>query len=45
MAYTTGEKPGVGAYICTNCGTVVNLDDATDALPPCGKCYGTEFTK
>lgn len=40
---TTGEKPGKGTYTCTNCGTVVVLDDDTDTLPPCRKCGGTDF--
>lgn len=40
---TTGEKPGKGTYICRNCGNSVTLDDATDTLPPCGKCHKTSF--
>lgn len=36
--YDIGEKPGVGRYCCTNCGWSVNLDDASDRLPPCGSC-------
>lgn len=27
MAYSIGEKPGVGRYCCTNCGWSVYLDD------------------
>ncbi|MEK3986390.1 zinc ribbon-containing protein [Paenibacillus sp. FSL K6-3166] len=41
---TTGEKPGVGTYTCTKCGTKVTLDDNTDTLPPCPKCHNTEYT-
>ena len=41
---TTGEKPGAGTYICDKCGQSVTLDDATDTLPPCPKCGGSEFT-
>jgi len=41
----TGEKPGKGTYKCNNCGTKVTLDDATDTLPPCPKCHGTQFTR
>ena len=41
----TGEKPGKGTYKCTKCGQLVHLDDATDTLPPCPKCNGTNFTK
>ncbi len=33
-----GEKPGVGRYCGNCCGWSVYLDDATDRLPPCGKC-------
>lgn len=40
----TGEKPGSGKYSCTNCGTVVNLDQK-DKMPPCPKCTNSEFTK
>lgn len=42
---TTGEKPGKGKYRCTGCGQVVVLDDATDTLPPCPSCNGTNFVK
>lgn len=41
---TTGEKPGSGTYVCNSCGQSVTLDDDTDALPPCPKCNGTEYT-
>ena len=40
---TTGEKPGIGTYTCTNCETTVTLDDADDRLPPCPKCDGTDW--
>jgi len=42
---TTGEKPGIGTYMCDACGTTVRLDDANDTLPPCPSCDGTEFTR
>ena len=42
---TTGEKPGVGVYKCTTCGAIVRLDDSTDTLPPCPKCYNSDFDK
>lgn len=45
MAYSTGEKPGKGTYICTTCGQSVVLDDTTDTLPPCPKCNKTEYNK
>ncbi len=38
MAYSIGEKPGVGTYQCVNCGWSVTLDDTDDRLPPCGSC-------
>lgn len=40
----TGEKPGRGAYSCTNCGTDVRLDQ-DDKMPPCPKCNNTSFSK
>ncbi len=42
---TTGEKPGKGVYKCNKCGEVIKLDDNSDTLPPCPKCYGTSWTK
>jgi DNA-directed RNA polymerase subunit RPC12/RpoP len=45
MVYKTGEKPGVGTYLCTNCDQKITLDDSTDTLPPCPKCKNTEFIK
>jgi len=41
---TTGEKPGKGTYTCKKCGEKVRLDEASDRLPPCPRCRGTEFT-
>ena len=43
--HKTGEKPGMGNYVCTKCGQVVHLDDATDTLPPCPRCSNTTFRK
>lgn len=42
--YRTGQKPGKGAYECTNCHTVVNLGE-NNKMPPCPKCTNSEFTK
>ena len=42
---TTGERPGIGKYKCTNCGEIVKLDDNTDTLPPCPKCHKTNYIK
>ncbi len=39
MAYSIGEKPGIGTYQCTSCNSwTAKLNDSTDTLPPCGKC-------
>ncbi len=43
--HTTGEKPGVGSYVCRRCGQVIMLDESTDTLPPCPKCSGTGWEK
>ncbi|MFC4538811.1 hypothetical protein ACFO0U_08510 [Chromohalobacter sarecensis] len=46
--YKVGEKPGVGRYCCTNCDWSARLDDASDRLPPCGKCgkgHNTTYRK
>lgn len=43
--YDIGEKPGIGGYCCTNCGWSVNLNDASDRLPPCGSCGKGQHTK
>ncbi len=43
--YKTGEKPGKGTYICTECNQTVVLDDDTDTLPPCPRCEATTYTK
>ena len=40
----TGEKPGKGTYVCTNCGKKVTLDDKSDKLPPCPRCGGTNYS-
>ncbi|MDR6222704.1 zinc ribbon-containing protein [Methanococcoides alaskense] len=45
MIYHTGEKPGKGTYRCTTCNRDVTLDNDTDKLPPCPKCYKTEYRK
>ena len=41
----TGEKPGIGTYLCTKCGQLVRLDDNTDTLPPYPKCENTTYYK
>jgi ribosomal protein S27AE len=42
---STGEKPGIGRYVCKRCGEDVRLDDSSDTLPPCPKCHNTEFRR
>jgi ribosomal protein S27AE len=41
----TGQKPLKDTYQCTKCPTTVTLDDHTDTLPPCSKCYSTDFMR
>lgn len=43
--YSTGDKPGKGAYKCTTCGKIVHLDQDTDTLPPCPICYKTTYNR
>ncbi len=43
--FDIGEKPGVGRYCCKKCNWSVNLDDASDRLPPCGSCGKGQETK
>ncbi|MFT9004942.1 MAG: hypothetical protein ABF991_09570 [Liquorilactobacillus hordei] len=43
--YTTGDKPGIGNYRCTHCGEIIHLDQNTDTLPPCPKCYATNWSR
>ncbi|MBP2030865.1 DNA-directed RNA polymerase subunit RPC12/RpoP [Methanohalophilus levihalophilus] len=45
MIYHTGDTPGKGTYMCTFCKKEVVLENDTDKLPPCPKCYKTEYTK
>ena len=39
----SGEKPGKGIYVCTQCKQIIVLNDQTDTLPPCPKCNNGEF--
>jgi DNA-directed RNA polymerase subunit RPC12/RpoP len=41
----TGQKPGMGWYVCIRCGEDLKLDEDTDVMPPCAKCDGTKFRK
>ena len=43
--FNTGEKPGKGVYICTNCNQIVVLNNVEDKLPPCPTCNNTTFIK
>lgn len=43
--HKTGEKPGKGAYKCTNDGEVIHLDQDSDTLPPCPRCHNTTWVK
>jgi len=43
--FKTGAKPGKGWYTCIKCGEDLYLNEDTDRLPPCVKCYGVIFLK
>jgi len=43
-SYQTGEMTFGGTFECTACGEQVTLDKAGH-LPPCPKCYKTEFRR
>ncbi len=43
--YRSGERPGVGTYVCTNCNQRIMLDDEMDVIPPCPNCQGVNFKK
>lgn len=45
MAYVCGQKPGIGRYVCLNCGEDLYLNDNTDTLPPCAKCNKCQFRR
>ncbi|MBE6507930.1 MAG: hypothetical protein E7Z77_00805 [Methanobrevibacter sp.] len=45
FTFRSGQKPGVGTYICSNCNQEIILDDSNDVLPPCPNCNGVEFFK
>lgn len=46
MTHNIGTKPGVGTYCCSTsgCDWQVELDDASDVLPPCGNCGAGQTT-
>ena len=41
--YRTGNKPGIGIYICIECNENLQLDGKRDKLPPCARCFSTKF--
>ena len=43
--YRSGERPGVGTYVCTNCNQRIMLDDEMAVIPPCPNCQGVNFKK
>lgn len=45
FTFQSGQKPGVGTYICINCNQEIVIDDNNDVLPPCPNCNGVEFFK
>ncbi|WP_422389177.1 zinc ribbon-containing protein [Clostridium baratii] len=38
----SGDKPGIGVYLCTNCGKKVFLTNE-DILTPCKNCKGIVY--
>ncbi|ALT69281.1 rubredoxin-like protein [Methanobrevibacter millerae] len=45
MTYKCGEKPGIGRYVCTNCGEDLHLDKSSKPLPPCSRCGKCTYEK
>lgn len=45
FTFQSGQKPGVGTYICINCNQEIILDDINDVIPHCPNCNGVNFTK
>ena len=45
FTFRSGQKSGVGTYICINCNQEIMLDDNNEVIPPCPKCNGVNFTK
>jgi hypothetical protein len=45
MLFHSGEKPGIGTYICTKDRKIVIVKDMTDKLPRCPECKNTYYRK
>lgn len=45
FTFQSGQKPGVGTYICINCNQEIMLDDINDVLPHCHNCNCVNFLK
>ncbi len=43
--YKTGDTPGAGRYVCTNCGRELSLASDSEALPACPRCGNRSFNK
>jgi DNA-directed RNA polymerase subunit RPC12/RpoP len=43
--FKKGDAPGKGDYRCTRCGKIIHLENDTDTLPRCPKCFNTKFEK
>ena len=39
----TGQKPGIGIYICDICGNRVTIYKNSDRLPQCSVCNGINY--
>ena len=44
LDFKTGDVTTPGTLTCKNCKNEINMHD-TGRIPPCPKCYGTEFHK
>ncbi|MBR2653189.1 MAG: hypothetical protein IKD59_01430 [Lachnospiraceae bacterium] len=44
MAYVySGDTPGAGIYVCTECGASIRLATDTTEMPECPRCGNDEF--
>ncbi|WED27036.1 hypothetical protein L3V77_01935 [Vibrio sp. DW001] len=41
--FSTGDKPGVGSYVCAKCKIAVVLGDDREILPYCPCCESNEY--
>jgi len=41
--FSTGDKPGKGAYVCEKCRLAVDIDDDNKTLPYCPCCEARHY--